>query len=216
MQRCRKITQSGAKTVRITISKYLPNPQTSWWRGLPSWCWTLAQDRTVRWSRAWALRDRWRRRLASSPSWGCWAGRPCCGTASAGWSPGCRRCSSWSRSPSWCWLRPPRQGPGSTCSPTPGTRQLRVPMARLPLTLCMLNFVPSPSPCQWNSLKILESIWLLCASSSRVSPGRDLVRRCGGKPLQRRHSHDLREGSPSGSLTPSRRICFRRQWCVWW
>ena len=84
------------------------------------------------------------------------------------------------------------------------------------LTLCMLNSIPLPYPCQWNSLKILESIWLLCASSSRVSPGQDLVRRCGGKPLQRRHSHDLHGGSPSGSLTPSRRICFRRQWYAWW
>ena len=50
--------------------------KTAWQRDLPSWCWIQEQDRTGRWIQVWALRGRSRRPPASSPSWGCWAGRP--------------------------------------------------------------------------------------------------------------------------------------------
>ena len=69
---------------KVRSGKNLLCGKTSWRTSLPSWCWSPGRGRTGRWSRAWAQRGRWRHPPASSPSWGCWAGRPCCGTASAG------------------------------------------------------------------------------------------------------------------------------------
>ena len=90
--------------------------------------------------------------LVISESERCW---PCCDTAAVGRWSWCRRGSSWSIWRAWCWQRPRRLDPRSTCWPAPDTRPRPSPARQSQPTAraCVVSATGSLLALRWISTK---------------------------------------------------------------